>query len=335
MGLFDLVEQHDGVGFSADRFRQLAAFVVAHVPRGRSDQTRYGELLHVLGHVDAHHVLLVVEQGLRQGFGQLRLAHARGTQEQERTDGPVRVRDAGAASLDGFHDLCDRFVLADDPLVQDLVQAQDLLAFAFHQLGYGDAGPAGYDGGDLLVGDRVAHQALAAAFFDRGVRFGQLFLQARQLGVLQPAGGLVVRLQLRGFDAAVHPFDVGLDFLDVFRGSLVAFPDGLLAVELFVQLLQLFQQFRVALLGQIVLFLLQCRLFDLQLHDLSAQRVQFLRHGVHLRADRSAGFVHQVDGLIRQETVGDVAVGEGGGCHERVVVDRDPVVDLVAFLETS
>ena len=47
------------------------------------------------------------------------------------------------------------------------------------------------------------------------------------------------------------------------------------------------------------------------------------------------GFVDQVDGLVGQEAVGDVAVGERGGRDERVVLDADAVMDLVALLETS
>ena len=49
------------------------------------------------------------------------------------------------------------------------------------------------------------------------------------------------------------------------------------------------------------------------LHDLAATaRPARPGHGVHLGADQGAGLVHQVDGLVRQETVGDVAVGEHG-----------------------
>ena len=335
MSLFDLIEQHDGVGLTPHGLRQLAAFVIADVSWRRSDQPGHGELLHVLRHVDTHHVLLIVKQRGGQRFGQLRLAHACGAQEQEGSDGSVGVSDAGPAPLDGLHDLLYGLILAYDPLVQDLVQAQDLLPLALHQLGHGDAGPAGHDGGDLLVRYRVAHQALAAAFFDRGVGFRQFLFQAGQFAVLQAACGLVVGLQLGGLDAAVDPLNVRLDLLDIFRGSLIAFPDGFLAVELLVEFLQLLQQLGMAFLGQVVLFLLERRLFDLQLHDLSSQRIQFLRHGIHLGADRSAGFVHQVDGLVRQETVGDVAVGEGGGGHQGVVVDGDPVIDLVSLLQSS
>ena len=56
----------------------------------------------------------LVEQGLRQGFGQLRLAHASGAQEQEGANGTVGVLDAGTAAEDGLTDPVNGFVLADD-----------------------------------------------------------------------------------------------------------------------------------------------------------------------------------------------------------------------------
>ena len=78
MRLLHLVEQDDGVGLAAYRFGQLAAFFIAHVSGRRADQTGHGVFLHVFGHVDTHHVVLIVKQRLRQRLGKLGLAHARG-----------------------------------------------------------------------------------------------------------------------------------------------------------------------------------------------------------------------------------------------------------------
>ena len=50
----------------------------------------------------------------------------------------------------------------------------------------------------------------------------------------------------------------------------------------------------------------------------AAQVVQLRRHGVDLRADHGAGLVDQVDGLVGQEAVGDVAVGQRRRGDERV-----------------
>ena len=114
--------------------------------------------LHVLAHVDAHHVLFAVEQRLGERLGQLGLADAGRAEEDERADRAARVLDARAGADDGVGDQLHRLVLADDPAVQDLVEAQQLLALALDQAGDRDAGPLGDDVGDLVLGDLLAQQ---------------------------------------------------------------------------------------------------------------------------------------------------------------------------------
>ena len=62
-------------------------------------------------------------------------------------------------------------------------------------------------------------------------------------------------------------------------------------------------------LGQPVGLLFQGGLFDLVLDDLPLDHIQLGGHGVNLRADEGAGLVDEVDGLVREEPVGDVPVG--------------------------
>ena len=158
--LLDLVEQDDRVGLAPHRLGELAALLVADVAGRRADQPGDGVLLHVLGHVDAHHVVLGVEQRLGQRLRELGLADAGGAEEDERADRPARVLDPGAGADHGVGDQLHRLVLADHPLVEDLVEAQQLLALALDQPGDRDAGPARDDLGDLLLGDLLAQQAL-------------------------------------------------------------------------------------------------------------------------------------------------------------------------------
>ena len=63
--------------------------------------------------------------------------------------------------------------------------------------------------------------------------------------------------------------------------------------------------------------------------------VQFGGHRIKFGLDHGAGFIHQVDGLIRQETVGDIAVGQGGCCNQRSVLNLDAVEHLVAFFQAT
>ena len=98
VGLFDLIKQHDAVRMAAHGLGQLAALLIADISRRRTDQTRDAELLHILGHVDTDHVLLIVKQSLGQRLGKFGLADARGAEEQEAADGAVRIGDTRAGA---------------------------------------------------------------------------------------------------------------------------------------------------------------------------------------------------------------------------------------------
>ena len=89
------------------------------------------------------------------------------------------------------------------------------------------------------------------------------------------------------------------------------------------------------LLTQVISLLLQGRFLDLQLHNLTPELIQLRRHGIQLRLNQSAGFIHQVNGLIRQETVGDITVGEGSGSYEGGVRDFHTVKYLITLFQTT
>ena len=63
--------------------------------------------------------------------------------------------------------------------------------------------------------------------------------------------------------------------------------------------------------------------------------IKLRRHRIQLRLDHGAGFIHKVNGLVRQEAVGNIAVGQGRGGDERSVLNLDAVVDLIPFLQTT
>ena len=74
---------------------------------------------------------------------------------------------------------------------------------------------------------------------------------------------------------------------------------------------------------------------DLELLDAALDLVDLGRHRVDLDAQARGRLVDQVDRLVGQEAVGDVALGEHrGGDHGRVL-DAHAVVDLVALLEPA
>ena len=91
MCLLDLVKQNDRVGFPPDRFGQLPAFVIAHIPRRRTNETRDRMLLHVFRHIEPDHIRLIVEQKLSQRTRQFGFSHPGRPQKDERPNRTVGI----------------------------------------------------------------------------------------------------------------------------------------------------------------------------------------------------------------------------------------------------
>ena len=68
--------------------------------------------------------------------------------------------------------------------------------------------------------------------------------------------------------------------------------------------------------------------------DLLVEFAQLRRGGHSADTQARARFVDEVDGLVREETVGDVTVGEFGGRSDRLIGDDDPVVGFVAVAQS-
>ncbi len=81
--------------------------------------------------------------------------------------------------------------------------------------------------------------------------------------------------------------------------------------------------------------LLQRLALDLELHQAPVELVELLRLGVDLHAQARRRLVHQVDRLVRQETVGDVAVGQRGGGDQRRVGYAHAVMQLVFLFQSA
>ena len=114
------------------------------------------------------------------------------------------------ARMHGVGDQLHRLVLADHPLVEDLVEAQQLLALALDQAGHRDAGPARDDLGDLLLGDLLAQELAAARLLLGELRLllPELRLELRQLAVAQLGALVEVVLPLGRLDLLAHLLDL-------------------------------------------------------------------------------------------------------------------------------
>ncbi len=272
VGLFNLVEENDGVRVLPHLLGELTALLVADIARRRADHLCHGLLLHVFGHVDPDHLVLIAENRFGQGLGDLGLSDAGGTQEEEGTDRPVGGLEADPAPADCPGDSRYCLLLADNPLVQGLFQFRQPMGLGFIQFRDRNPGP---DGDDLRHVFRS---------------------QGNGLSVLRPVIGL---LQALDFGQILLPV-----LSDLCRVGKALFGQGLLEVGL-------------GIVG------------------LGLEIVDFLRRPGILQAKLGCSFIHEVNGFVRQEAVGDVAgrkLGTGVGSSFR---NRNAVVLFVLALDTG
>ena len=333
MCLLDFVEQYHRVGFASYRFRQLSPFIIAYVSGRRSDQSRYAVLLLILAHVDTCHHRLVIKEELCQRLGQLGLTYTGCTQEEERSDRPLGILQSGTTAAYSICYGLNGLVLSDDPLVKLLLQVEQLLLFALQHLANRYAGPARNDIGNIFcIHLLFDHGVITLHLVQLLLRLLYLLVQGLQLAVANLGYAAVVALTFSLFGFKLQVFNLHLVLLDLVDQALLTLPFSFVGALLFLQLSQflpnLFQLLRIV-------FAFDGFAFNLQLLDFTRNLIQLFRHTIHLHAELGSRLVHQVDGLIRQESIGDVAVTQLHGRYDGVVFDTHVVVVLVALLQST
>ena len=333
VSLFNLVEQHYRVGLAPYGLGELASLVVAHVSRRRTDEPRHAELFLIFAHVYSRHHRLVVEQILGQSLCQLGLAHARGAEEYERGDRPLGVLQSGAASAHGIAHGTYGFFLSYHAFVQLFLQVEQFFALALHHPCHGYARPPAHHFGYVVGRNLLAHHGSGT------LRLAQLLLdvldvvgERLQLAVPNLSHTLVVALTLGTLSLQLQVFYLLLVLLNLVDESLFALP---FCAELFLAVTQ-FGYLLVELFNLLgVVLALDGLALNFQLLQLTGGLVKLFGHRVALHAQLGGGLVHQVDGLVGQETVADVPFGQLHGGYAGVVLDAHLVVVLVAFLQSA
>ena len=184
MGFFHFVKKHDRIRLPADCLRQLAAFLIAYISGRRPNQAGYGIFLHILAHVKAYHIILIVKKAGSQRFGQLSLAHARGAEEKEGTNRLTGILDAGFGADNRLRNLGHAFLLPNDTPVELFIQMEGLITLTLCKLGHRDARPAGDNFGNFLIADILMHQTKFLVLYLLFFHF-QLALQLWLLAILK------------------------------------------------------------------------------------------------------------------------------------------------------
>ncbi len=270
VGLFNLIQQHHAVGAAAHRLRQLAALVVPHIAGRRANQPGHGVLLHIFAHIQTNHRVVAAKQSVGQSFGKLGFAHARRPHKDERTNRPFGVFQTGAAAAHRFGHLHHGLILADNPLVQQAFQLQQLLHLRFLQLSHRNTAPVGKHLGNLL----------------------RVHLAGRLAVILLPGLLALLKLLAQGV-LTVTPFG---GFLKVLGAG-----GGVLFFQNILQLL--------------------------------LQLPQLLGRGLAGQVHHRRGFVHQINGFVRQVTVRQITHRESDGSLNRLGRNLHAVVRLVAVAQ--
>ena len=170
-----------------------------------------------------------------------------------------------------------------------------------------------------------------------GLRFArrELLLEVGDDAVGEPSGLGIVALALRLGERIARVVELFLEFLRLADLVLFRLPACGQRVRLLLQLAELGAEFYQPVARGGVALLAQRLLLDLELDDAPVELVELFGLAVDLHTLARGRFVDEVDRLVGQEAVGDVAVGQRRRRDQRGVGDVDAVVDLVLLLESA
>ena len=347
--LLDFIKQHHAVGPPPHRFGQLPALVVSDVTRRRANQPRHGVLLAILAHVDANHRLFGVKQKLGERLARLGLAHARGPKKQEAANGLVGVRKPRAGASHRVADGLQRVRLTNHAPGKLVFHARQLVALALDQSRDRNARPACHNFRNRLCIDLFLYQrvTLALAQDHRGLRALELGFQLAHLAIANASRHFKLPGTLGFLQLHLLGRHLLLDVLDAVKFLLLRFPAAGQRTVLLLQFRKLtldaleFASRAVrasptaSLARSLARFDLERLALNLQLHDPPAELIQLRRHAVDLDAQPRRGFVHQIDGLVGQESIRDIPVAQLCRREDRAVEDLHAVVGLIPRLEPA
>ena len=153
--------------------------------------------------------------------------------------------------------------------------------------------------------------------------------------VLELGGPLEVGVALGALGLALGGLELGARLVDRVDRALSVCQRAFISRGGLLQVGELGLERLEARLRGVVVLLLERLPLDLELLDAAVDLVDLDRRGLDLHLQPRGGLVDQVDRLVGQEAVGDVALRQRRGGDDRRVGDVDAVVVLVALLEAA
>ena len=144
------------------------------------------------------------------------------------------------------------------------------------------------------------------------------------------------------FAFALHPDNFGTYAFDFFLYLCCAMSRAFLRFPYLFQVGIFTQQFLNLVFDKLhaffrcfVLFLLHCFAFNFQLNQPPVKFVHHFRFGVNFHLDTGGGFVYQINGFVRQKTVGNIAVRQFCRGHDGRISNLHTMVQFIFFLQTT
>jgi hypothetical protein len=128
-------------------------------------------LLHVLGHVDPNHRVLVVEKKLGESARSLGFPDTGWSEKDERTDRSIGILKPCTRSPNRIRNCAHRLTLSDDTFGEELLEARQSLTLSLHHARNWNARPPGDDLGDVVRCDFLLEELTAAGLLARKLLF--------------------------------------------------------------------------------------------------------------------------------------------------------------------
>src|SRR5437899_750955 len=335
MCFLNLVEQHDGIRTTTHLLGELSTFFVAHISRRSADQASDRMLLHVLRHVDADHRAFVVEKKFGESAGQFGFSDARWTQKDERANRPFGIAQSSAGTANCVGNAFQRRILAHDSLAQALFHRDQLFHLAFEHLGNWNSRPLGDDARDIFFVDFFFEHALLALALDLLAELGEFLLGLRTEPVTDLRDALIVSFAQFGLLFDLELLDLFLQRPNARDEIFFLFPVRLEGIRFLANLSQFLLNDRKTFLRIRIVFLFQRLLLDFELRGAAFELIDVGRKRVDLYAQRCGRFVDEIDGLVRQKSIGNVAVRKRRRRDDRRVFDANAMVNFVLLFQAA
>ncbi len=166
-------------------------------------------------------------------------------------------------------------------------------------------------------------------------RLGQSLLERRNAAVLQFRHARQILRAARRIQVLARALQLLLDVRGALDRGLLRLPHLLeIRVFLFQRLQRVFQGAQ-ALARRLVGFLLERLALDLQLNDAPVQFVERLGLGIDFHADQRSRLIDQIDGLVGQLPIRDVAMRQRRRRHDGRIRDFHAMMHFVALFQAA